>query len=187
MMTTNGTVSFFKVLKSENIFALSFLNISAVLRQMSEIAKMKNKDIFILCSGKKGHITYDDVYNAGVAVKYLLRFNSKDYILSDSAKVVLDLVSGNNNIVRALENSCSGQAVKDIGHDIDIKFCSEIDRYNNIQILKVIDLKDNKSNIKLKKKYKDILNEADRLKENGFEKLLLLEDYNKRHTVKSYL
>jgi len=178
MMTTNGTVSFFRLLKSEYIFSLSLLNLSAVLRQMSEIAKTKSKDIFILCSGKKGHITYDDVYNAGVAVKYLLAFDSKDYVLSDSAQIVFDLAMGNNNVAEVLENSCSGQAVKDIGHDIDIKFCSVIDKYDNIQILKVIDL-NNESNIRYTEKYKDILSEAGILKDNGFEKLLLLEDYRK--------
>jgi len=84
-------------------------------------------DIFILCSGKKGHITYDDVYNAGMAVKYLVDFNADDYIMSDSAQIVLEIVKNNTDIVKALESSCSGQAIRGIGQDIDIKYCSKID------------------------------------------------------------
>ena len=178
MMTTNGTVSFFRLLKSSSIFALSLLNLSTVLKHMSLIAKKENKDIFILCSGKKGHITYDDVYNAGMAVKNLIDFNKDDYIISDSAQIVLEIVRNNTDIVKALENSCSGQAVRDIGQDIDIEYCSKIDKYSNVQILKVIDLflePDNKEG----KKYNDIFKERDRLKNNGFEKLLLMEDYLK--------
>ena len=176
MMTTNGTVSFFRLLRADSIFALSLLNLSTVLRHMSLIAEKESKDIFILCSGKKGHIAYDDVYNAGMAVKYLISSNPDNYILSDSARIVLEIVRNNTDIAGALGNSCSGRAVKDIGQDIDIDFCSEIDRYSNVQILRVIDLLVNPDK-ETEEKYSDILKEKNRLKDNCFEKLLVMEEY----------
>ncbi|MDD3520854.1 MAG: 2-phosphosulfolactate phosphatase [Actinomycetota bacterium] len=176
MMTTNGTVSFFRLIKSDTIFALSLLNLSFVLNQMHIAAKKNNKDIFILCSGKKGHIAYDDAYNAGMAVKYLADLGEGDYIMSDSAQIVFEIVKNNNDIVKALESSCSGLAVRDIGHDIDIDYCSEIDKYSNAQVLKVIDLISNKRE-NIGDKYDDIFKERERLRNNGFEKLLLMEDY----------
>ncbi|MDD5658539.1 MAG: 2-phosphosulfolactate phosphatase [Actinomycetota bacterium] len=182
MMTTNGTVSFFKVLKSNNIFALSLLNLTAVIKQISDVAKKEAKDIFILCSGKKRLITYDDVYNAGVAVKYLMDFNKDEYILSDSAYVALDIVKNNRNVTKALEKSCSGQVLKNIGYDVDIKYSSKIDKYSVVPVLKVLDL-NKQSEVKSDRKYNDIFYELSINKNNNFNKLLLLEDYKKTHQL----
>lgn len=171
LMTTNGTVSFFKLLESDDIFALSLLNMSSVLKEMAYTALKKNKDILILCSGRNGISTYDDVFSAGIAVKYLSGILGNDCTLSDSAYIALDIIKENYSITEALKKSCGGQDVINAGLSEDLYYCANIDQYLVVPKLKVIYKDENNfTPYEYRKDILDVLSANDR-----FDKILLIE------------
>ena len=91
LKSTNGTVSFFKLVEAEYVFAMSLLNLKYSTKVISDMAAEKNKDIFLVCSGTEGKITYEDAYTAGMAIQYLMKLT--DLKLSDSARIALDIVT----------------------------------------------------------------------------------------------
>ncbi len=131
LMTTNGTQSIFKVSECAEVFALSILNINHVLDSMIESALEKNCDILLLCSGEKGKIAYDDVYTAGLAVKYLLT-RPFAFEFTDSAKIVLGTSLSEINIPDALEKSTSARSLRaasPVSSGEDIAFVGCLNRF----------------------------------------------------------
>ncbi len=175
LKTTNGTVSFFKLLASEYIFAISLLNLSYSMKVILELAIKNKKNIFLVCSGRKGTITYDDVYTAGLAIKYLME--SVDLIISDSAKVALDVANSGIGILEALEKSESGEMVKMLEYFDDLKYCTRLNIHNVIPRLKVLDLNVNLEYVS-PEDYKDLYDIFMKTREvHAFDKLLLLEPF----------
>lgn len=173
LMTTNGTVSFFKLSGALDVFALSLLNMTAVLNKMAELARKNKKDILLLCSGKKGVAVYDDIFGAGLAVKRLAEILGNDCILSDSALIVFDMIKNNFDITEALKKSLSGRDVLRAGQNKDLDFCTKADIYQAIPKLKIINKKQN--NPALRDEHKNMLS---RLSADGeFDRVLLIEPY----------
>ncbi len=127
--TTNGTESFLKAGCCSAVFSLSALNFRYAMDKILDFAAGKQKDILLLCSGEMGRIAYDDVYIAGMAVKYILS-KSAGFDYSDSSMVALSAVLGEKSIKNALEKSASACALRKIGLEEDIQFCSRLDNYN---------------------------------------------------------
>jgi len=76
-----------------------------------------------------GRIAYDDVYIAGMAVKYILS-KAVRFDYSDSSMIALSVVLGENSLKNALEKSASARALREIGLQEDIQFCSRLNNYN---------------------------------------------------------
>jgi 2-phosphosulfolactate phosphatase len=177
LSTTNGSASFFKLLSSEFVFALSLLNLDHCLRVILDLALNHEKNILLLCSGRKGYPTYDDIYTAGLAIKHLSMLI--DLEVSDSAKVALEIANNNcDSVLDAISNSESGQIVRRLGYLDDLEYCSRINVYKIIPRLRVQEL-NNEKDIKFLKEYKDIYDFLLKFnKKYFFNKLLFLEPYN---------
>ncbi len=173
LMTTNGTVSFFKLLHAKIVFALSLLNMTAVLKKMAELAIKNNMDILLLCSGKRGVAVYDDTFGAGVAIKKLSDILEDNCTLSDSAYIVSDMIKNNPEVTEAFKKSLSGKDVLRAGQNDDFDFCTKTDIYKAIPVLKVINKKYNDLN--LNTEHKNILDKISLDRE--FEKILLIEPF----------
>ena len=129
LKTTNGTVSFFKAAGAPAVFSLAALNFRHTMDNILDYALKNGKDILFLCSGEMGKVAYDDAYIAGLAVRYLLS-KPRDFIYSDSAKLVLSAVIGDNVLADALSKSISADSLKKVGPGSDIGFCSKLNGYN---------------------------------------------------------
>jgi 2-phosphosulfolactate phosphatase len=163
LKTTNGTKSFFKTLKSRGSFVLSIVNINYTCDILLKEAMEKNCDIFLICSGEKGKIAYDDAFVAGMAIK-IIKEKSKDIELTDSAVLLLNNYLMEKNSLDALKKSSSYRSMikAGLGED-DVHICSKADLYNVTGYLtqynqnQVSNLINNlKSNIKLPKKISNI-------------------------------
>lgn len=177
LSTTNGSVSFFKLLGSEFVFALSLLNLDYCLKTILNLALTHRKNILLLCSGRKGCLTYDDIYTAGLAIKHLKKLTEIE--VSDSAKVVLEVVNNNRDgVLDAISNSESGQIVRKLGYLDDLEYCSKLNIYKTIPRLRVLKLNNKKENEFLNedKDIYDFLLESN--KKYSFDELLFLEPYN---------
>lgn len=177
LSTTNGSVSFFKLMTCEYVFALSLLNLDYSLNVISNLAHNNEKDILLLCSGRKGHTTYDDVYTAGLAIKHLSLL--VDLEISDSAKIALEIVKHNSaNILEAISNSESGQIVRNLGYLDDLAYCSKINELNTIPRLRVLEL-NGKKQFKSSAEFKDLYDILSKFSNKySYDKLLLLEPFN---------
>jgi 2-phosphosulfolactate phosphatase len=184
LSTSNGSVSFFKLLESEYVFALSLLNLDYCLKVMLGLALDHKKNILLLCSGRKGYPVYDDIYTAGLAIKHLSMLT--DLELSDSAKVALEIVKNNHqSVLDAISNSESGQIVRRLGYLDDLEFCSRINVYELIPRLRVLELNNGKG-IKYFEEYKDIYDYLLKFnKKYSFGEILFLEPYNNNCEAKS--
>ncbi len=173
LSTSNGSVSFFKLLASEFVFALSILNLDYSLNVILNLALKTKKNILLLCSGRKGYPVYDDTYTAGLAIKHLKKL--ADIEISDSAKIALKTVGDNgNNILDEISNSESGLIVKKLEYWDDLEYCSRINIYKILPRLRILELNDRKNiNFLDKNIYNLKFN-----KEYCLNKILLLEPYN---------
>jgi 2-phosphosulfolactate phosphatase len=129
LKTTNGTESFLRAECCTGVFSLSALNFRYTMDKILDFTAGKQKDILLLCSGEMGRIAYDDVYMAGMAVKYILS-KSAIFDYSDSSMIALSVVLGEKSMKNALEKSSSARALRKIGLQEDIQFCSRLDNYN---------------------------------------------------------
>jgi 2-phosphosulfolactate phosphatase len=175
--STNGTVSFFKLVEAEHVFAISLLNLGYSLKIISDLAVSEDKNIFFVCSGTKGKVTYEDVYTAGMAIKYLMKIIDLD--LSDSARIALDVVKSNSNIgIReAFEKFENIERLKEMGYYEDLIFSARLDVYDLVSNLKILDLRKNQRQL-YSENHRDIYDSFESSKENhSFEKLLLLERF----------
>ena len=175
--STNGTVSFFKLMEAEYVFAISLLNLGYSAKVISDLAVSKNKDIFLVCSGTLGKLTYEDVYTAGMAIKYLMKLI--DLELSDAARIALDVVKSNSGIgIReALEKFENIERLKEMGYYEDLIFSARLDVYDLVSSLKILDLNEKQMQLN-SNNHKDLY---DLFKSSGknhsFRKILLLERF----------
>ncbi len=177
LKSTNGTVSFFKLLEAEYVFAISLLNLGYSVKIISDLASEKNKDIFLVCSGTERKITYEDVYTAGMAIKYLMRLT--DLRLSDSARIALDVVRSNSgsDIKEAIERFENMERLKEMGYYKDLIFSTRLDVYDLASSLKVLPLNGERKQFN-SDNHKDIYDLFKSSKENhSFKKILLLERF----------
>ena len=175
--STNGTKSFFRLIDSEDVFAISLLNLGYSVKAMFDLAVRKNKDIFLVCSGTKGKITYEDVYTAGMAVEYFMQL--ADLQLSDPARIALDVITANKELdtMAALEQFEYIERLKKWGYYEDLKFSARLDIYNVVSGLKVLDLNDEQAH-KQTKDHKELYDQfALTRNSHPFEKILFLQRF----------
>jgi len=177
LKTTNGTVSFFKLVSAEYVFAISLLNLEYSMKNISELAIQKNKNIFLVCSGSAGRINYEDVLTAGLAIKCLYDFI--DFDLSDSARIALDVVLANDGatIEETIKKFENKEMFKALGYYNDIEFCSRLNVHELLPRLVVLKLNKSSKN-QNQHNYTDIVKAFESAPEyHHLDKILLLELY----------
>ncbi|MCL5073117.1 MAG: 2-phosphosulfolactate phosphatase [Actinobacteria bacterium] len=149
IMTTNGTQSIFKVRECPAVFILSILNMNYTVDALVDYAFKNRNDIALLCSGEKGKIAYDDVYTAGIAIKYLLTKPLR-FEFSDSSKLAMTAALTDSDVINALEKSSSAYSLRKVCLGEDIEFCSQLNKFKIAAKLYIL----NSKNIRAEETYK---------------------------------
>jgi 2-phosphosulfolactate phosphatase len=105
----------------------SFLNLTTVV----DFIREENKDFLFICAGRLntiGFFSLEDAVCAGMMIQKLMKFESLELTLSDSAKAAYALYkSFGRSILKMLKTSEHGKYLIEIGFADDLKICAAID------------------------------------------------------------
>jgi 2-phosphosulfolactate phosphatase len=125
--TTNGSVAMAKSRYARALIVGSFLNLSVVVDFLSG----ENKDFLIICAGRlntTGNFSVEDAVCAGMMIQKLMKNESIELNLSDSAKAACALYkSFGRSILKMLKTSEHGKYLAEIGFSEDLKICAAVD------------------------------------------------------------
>ena len=128
--TTNGTLAITKSATASNVLIGSFLNISAVAKNVIDL----EQDLIIHCAGWKGSVNAEDTLFAGALIDLLLG-NYK--MNSDDASVAYALYQQHkDDMLDYVSRSSHAQRLQGFGIMKDIEFCLETDKYAIVPYLK---------------------------------------------------
>jgi 2-phosphosulfolactate phosphatase len=125
--TTNGSVAMAKSRYARMLIVGSFLNLTAVVDFMRE----EKKDFLFICAGRLnsiGNFSLEDAVCAGMMIQKLMKDESLELILSDSAKAAHALYkSFGRSVLKMLKTSEHGKYLIEIGFADDLKICAAVD------------------------------------------------------------
>jgi 2-phosphosulfolactate phosphatase len=125
--TTNGSVAMAKSRYARMLIVGSFLNLTTVV----DFIKEENKDFLFICAGRVntvGFFSLEDAVCAGMMIQKLMKFESLELNLSDSAKAAHALYkSFGRSILKMLKTSEHGKYLIEIGFADDLKICAAVD------------------------------------------------------------
>lgn len=124
LCTSNGTKAIHWANEAREVIIGSFLNMATILEYLQSI----QDDITIICAGREGNLSLEDLVAAGMIVSALT-----DRTLSDTAKVALYAFEkakaiGLTLFVGQTEHGCYLQAC---GMEADIALCTELNKYSH--------------------------------------------------------
>tara|TARA_Y100001968_G_C19347168_1_gene712704 strand:+ start:198 stop:911 length:714 start_codon:yes stop_codon:yes gene_type:complete len=130
LTTTNGTRAInLSKNDADDVIIASFLNLTAVV----DFLKKRKKDVIILCSGWKGKISLEDTLFAGCVLDKLIELGFSAF--SDSSFLSRQLFSDSKtNLIKFALQSSHKKRTENLGIDQDLRFCLELDRFNNVPI-----------------------------------------------------
>jgi 2-phosphosulfolactate phosphatase len=125
--TSNGSVAMARSRYARTLIVGSFLNLTAVV----DFIRDENKDFLFICAGRIntiGYFSLEDAVCAGMMIQKLMKFESLELILSDSAKAALALYkSFGRSILKMLKTCEHGKYLIEIGFTDDLKICAAVD------------------------------------------------------------
>jgi 2-phosphosulfolactate phosphatase len=125
--TSNGSVAMAKSRYARTLIVGSFLNLTTVVDFIHE----ENKDYLFICAGRIntiGYFSLEDAVCAGMMIQKLMKFESLELDLSDSAKASHALYkSFGRSILKMLKTSEHGKYLIEIGFEDDLKICAAVD------------------------------------------------------------
>ena len=125
--TTNGSVALAKSRYARALIVGSFLNLTTVV----EFVKEENKDFLFICAGRIntiGYFSLEDAVCAGMMIQKLMKVESLELNLSDSAKAAHALYKTfGRSILKMLKTSEHGKFLIEIGYADDLKICAAVD------------------------------------------------------------
>ena len=131
MTTTNGTQAIESVKNTAHqVVIASFLNLKAVTNYL----KAQNKDVVIVCAGWKGRFNAEDSLFAGALA---LKLKSDFWWEGDETLFAShSYTSVKNNLSKMLKHSSHYKRLEERAVEEDMEFCLEIDKFDNVPILK---------------------------------------------------
>jgi 2-phosphosulfolactate phosphatase len=125
--TTNGSVAMAKSRYARTLAVGAFVNLSTVV----DFIKTEKKDFLLICAGRINSIGYfslEDAVCAGMMIQKLMKDESLELELSDSAKASLALhKSFGRSILKMLRSSEHGKYLIEIGFTEDLRICAAVD------------------------------------------------------------
>ncbi|MGA3286849.1 MAG: 2-phosphosulfolactate phosphatase [Bacteroidota bacterium] len=133
--TTNGSVAMAKSRYARTLAVGSFINLTAT----TDFIRNENKDFLFLCAGRAntvGNFSLEDAVCAGMMIQNLLKADSLEVELSDSAKAAHALSKTfGRSILKMLKTSEHGKYLIEIGFAEDLKICAQVDSVPVLPIL----------------------------------------------------
>ena len=131
--TTNGVKTLEMVKGAYRIIIGSFLNLQAVCNYCTNY----KGDISIICAGKEGKFSLEDVVCAGMIInslKDVFPVARQETDTNLTARLLYEKFG--NNILEILRKSQHGRYLESIGLEKDLKFCSQLDFFHIVPIFR---------------------------------------------------
>lgn len=134
LTTTNGTNAIQQATLAQELYLASFLNVGTVINQLK--TAHQEEEVILICSGWKGRISIEDTLCAGYIIDAL--FEGKDDAgMPDGAKVAKALYNQyRHNLKETILQSNHAKRLEDKLVNDDIGYCSQIDIFDILPILK---------------------------------------------------
>lgn len=132
MATTNGTTVISKTRSAANLAIASFLNARAVADYLIGL----NSDINLICSGKLGRFSLEDILCAGFLTG-IVSSKCPQAVLTDASKMAMALhKKESKSLLKALKQSQHGSYLISLGYIEDIKYAAQLDITETVPVLK---------------------------------------------------
>ena len=131
--TTNGVKALEMTRNAAETVVCSFLNMSAVCDHCLKF----NGNILIVCAGRDGQFSLEDTVCAGMLINCIR--NKSHYDLPETdASITSQLLYKHycNNLLKMLKISLHGKYLMNIGLESDLEFCSSIDLFDIVPVLR---------------------------------------------------
>lgn len=141
LTTTNGTKAIEKAADAKIVYIGSFLNALECSNQAFKSAVNYNCNIKVLCAGIQNRFSLEDSLCAGLFVRNIKELSEDKKVvlkLTDAAISAMLLYKNSPNIYDMFCISNSGKHLIQLGYKNDLIFCSQINKYKNLPILKKI-------------------------------------------------
>lgn len=128
--TTNGTLAIERAAAADQRLVGALLNVRAI----ADYLKKQPEDVVIICAGWKGKFNLEDTLFAGALVKALANTHEKACDAPLSAEMLFDQAEG--QLENYLKQSAHAQRLEKLEVLDDIAFCSQLNRYAIVPIMK---------------------------------------------------
>lgn len=132
LSTSNGTVAITQSAAAKELLVGSFLNLSAVVRQL---LSSRPKRITLLCAGNQGQLSLEDVVCGGLAVAKITKSFRGKLVLNDGAVAARALADTMTDVGAVVRDSVHGRRLAELGFEADLEFCSKIDKYGSVPVV----------------------------------------------------
>jgi 2-phosphosulfolactate phosphatase len=139
--TTNGTLALEKCRQADELMLGCFRNRKAIADRVAGLAGRGNGNeargrAVIVCAGKEGRLSLDDLLCAGLLVK-AVRTAAPGVRFSDGARAALALANEiGSPTADFLSTTAAGAALVEIGLGADLEFCAELDVSRSVPSLR---------------------------------------------------
>jgi 2-phosphosulfolactate phosphatase len=131
--TTNGTRAIHKSLRGETILAGSFLNGNACANKALQL----KKDVVIVCAGTKDHFALEDGLCAGYIIQRIRENAAQVTNVGDLGVAMYQAyLNVHGHLAETLLQCESGKRLSRIGYQDDVTYCSQVDLYTNVPVLR---------------------------------------------------
>lgn len=132
MSTTNGTVAVSKARGAALITVGSLINARALVPVLTEASQ----EIILLCSGKLGRVSLEDLLCAGYLTR-LIKDRSPDAEFNDSVRVARDIYERHKgHLTKAVKESDHGSYLAGLGYMTDIDYATHPDTSTIVPVMK---------------------------------------------------
>lgn len=122
MTTTNGTKAIRNCNTARNIIIAAMINAKSVAKKLIDL---KN-DIVIVNSGTDGQFSIDDFICSGYIIENIMK-NTKEFELTDIAKVARYIYVNNKSIIDFIKHSAHYKVIKRLNFEKDLYYCCNKD------------------------------------------------------------
>jgi len=132
MATTNGTVAVARAKGAALIAVGCLINAKALVPVLTEA----QAEIVLLCSGKQGRVSLEDLLCAGYLTK-LIKDQSPEAEINDSARVARDIYEKHKgHLTKAVRESDHGSYLAGLGYLTDIEYATQPDASSTVPVMK---------------------------------------------------
>ena len=139
--TSNGTGTIRKAYEGcgSPVYIASLINISAVSSAITIAAiSQQVEGIAILCSGRYGNPSAEDLFCAGLIIERItIELGKKEKVseLTDGARIAVGFAIANEGLsLDVLSSSDHGRFLQTIGFSQDLEFASQLDTYDAVPV-----------------------------------------------------
>lgn len=131
MSTTNGTRALIAAAPAARVLVASFLNLSAAAAAAASAPRLA-----IVCAGREGRFSLDDVLCAGLLLGRLAERLGDALELEEGARAALALAGAFGVDEGVLADTAAGRSLADVGLAADVAWCARVDVHDLVPELR---------------------------------------------------